>query len=329
MINLIMQTVIGTDLEQAVRYLREGEVVAIPTETVYGLAGNALNEDAVLKIFEAKQRPRFNPLIIHVASPALIDRYAREVPDTCRLLADRFSPGPLTFLLPKTSQVPDLVTAGSDLVAIRIPAHPLTQQLLHALDFPLAAPSANPFGYVSPVTAQHVWDGLQGRIPYILDGGPCPMGLESTIVGFEDGQVVLHRHGAVPVEAIEAEIGAPVLVRGKVDRIDAPGQLKSHYAPHIPLWQGDVDSLLQVHHGKKIAVIAFHKRYIYPEPAYQYTLSPSGDLHEAARNLFRVLREVDSLDADIILAERFPEAGLGRAINDRLQRAQAALKNEK
>jgi L-threonylcarbamoyladenylate synthase len=329
MTNLIMQTVIGTDLEQAVRHLREGEVVAIPTETVYGLAGNALNEDAVLKIFEAKQRPRFNPLIIHVSDKTHIDRYAREVPDTCRLLADRFSPGPLTFLLPKQSLVPDLVTSGSDLVAIRIPAHPLTQQLLRQLDFPLAAPSANPFGYVSPVTAAHVFDGLQGRIPYILDGGPCAMGLESTIIGFESGKVILHRHGAVPVEAIEAAIGEKVEMRTPVDRIDAPGQLKSHYAPHIPLWVGDVDSLMQVHHGKRIAVIAFHKKYIYPEPAYQYTLSPTGDLHEAARNLFRLLREVDSLDADIILAERFPEAGLGRAINDRLQRAQAQMKNDK
>lgn len=155
------------------------------------------------------------------------------------------------------------------------------------------------------------------------------MGLESTIIGFEEGKVILHRHGAVPVEAIEEVIGEKVELRTQGDRIDTPGQLKSHYAPHIPLWMGDVDSLLQVHHGKKIAVISFHKKYIYPEPAYQYTLSPTGDLHEAARNLFRVLREVDQLDADIILAERFPEAGLGRAINDRLQRAQAALKNEK
>ena len=324
---LIMQTVIGTDIRQAIDFLRSGEVVAIPTETVYGLAGNALNEDAVLKIYEAKQRPRFNPLILHLASIDHFSLYVREVPEDCRRLAARFSPGPLTFLLAKTDRVPDLVTAGSDRVAIRIPAHPMTQQLLQALDFPLAAPSANPFGYVRPVTAQHVWDGLQGRIPYILDGGPCAMGLESTIVGFEDGNVVLHRHGAVPVEAIEEVLGRSVLHRTEHGKVDAPGQLKSHYAPHIPLWVGDVDSLMQVHHGKRIAVISFHRRYIYPEPAYQFNLSPQGDLHEAARNLFRVLREVDQLDADIVLAERFPEAGLGRAINDRLQRAQAVFKN--
>lgn len=326
---IFMQTVIGTNIRPAIEFLRAGEVVAIPTETVYGLAGNALDEDAVLKIYEAKQRPRFNPLILHVASLSHFSLYAGDIPDACRLLTAKFSPGPLTFLLPKTDLVPDLVTAGSDRVAIRIPSHPLTLELLKSLDFPLAAPSANPFGYVSPVTAQHVWDGLQGRIPYILDGGPCAMGLESTILGFEDGEVVLHRHGAVPLEAIEEVLGRSVQLRAQHGPVEAPGQLKSHYAPHIPLWLGDVDSLLQVHHGKKIAVISFHKKYIYPEPAIQFTLSPAGDLHEAARNLFRVLREVDQLDVDIILAERFPEAGLGRAINDRLQRAQAALKNGK
>jgi L-threonylcarbamoyladenylate synthase len=302
-------------------------VVAIPTETVYGLAGNALDEDAVLKIYEAKQRPRFNPLILHLASIDQFGLYAREVPEACRQLADRFSPGPLTFLLPRTDRVPDLVTAGSDRVAIRIPAHPMTQQLLREIDFPLAAPSANPFGYVSPVTAQHVWDGLQGRIPYILDGGPCQVGLESTILGFEHGKIVLHRHGAIPLEAIEETLGRSIEVRRQGEQVDAPGQLKSHYAPHVPLWMGDVDSLMQVHHGKRIAVISFSRRYVYPEPAYQFNLSPAGDLHEAARNLFRVLREVDTLDVDIILAERFPEAGLGRAINDRLQRAQAVFKN--
>jgi L-threonylcarbamoyladenylate synthase len=322
----IMQTVIGTDIRQAIDFLRLGEVVAIPTETVYGLAGNALNENAVLKIFDAKQRPRFNPLILHVASMDQFGLYASEVPEACHILASRFSPGPLTFLLPKTELVPDLVTAGSERVAIRIPAHPLALELLGLIDFPLAAPSANPFGYVSPVTAQHVWDGLQRRIPYILDGGPCPMGLESTIIGFEAKDITLHRHGAIPLEAIEEALGRKISVRKNGDPVNAPGQLKSHYAPHIPLWMGDVDSLMQVHHGKRIAVISFHRRYVYPEPAYQFILSPEGDLHEAARNLFRVLREVDTLDADIILAERFPEAGLGRAINDRLQRAQAVFK---
>lgn len=322
-----MQTHIGTDLSTAIAFLNLGEVVAIPTETVYGLAGNALNEEAVLNIYEAKQRPRFNPLILHVPSFDKFSLYARDIPDDCRKLADRFSPGPLTFLLLKQDTVPDLVTAGSDKVAIRIPSHPVTLSLLQQLDFPLAAPSANPFGYVSPVTAQHVYDGLQGRIPYILDGGPCSVGLESTIVGFDSDGIILYRHGAIPQESIQEVTGKPVRQIVQHVQIDTPGQLKSHYAPHIPLWVGDIDSLMQVHHGKKITVISFSKRYNYPEPAFQFVLSPSADLHEAARNLFNVLRQIDTLESDIILVERFPEAGLGRAINDRLQRAQAVYKS--
>jgi L-threonylcarbamoyladenylate synthase len=322
-----MQTQIGTDIFQAIDYLKRGDIVSIPTETVYGLAGNALDEEAVLKIYEAKQRPRFNPLIIHVASFDKFSLYAKEIPDNCRKLAERFSPGPLTFLLPKQDIIPDLVTAGSENVAIRIPAHPVTLMLLEELDFPLAAPSANLFGYVSPVTVQHVYDGLQGRIPYILDGGQCSLGLESTIIGFEGEDIILYRHGAIPIESIEALTGKPVRQATPADQVSTPGQLNSHYAPHIPLWVGDVDTLMQVHHGKKIAIISFSKRYIYPEPAYQFILSESGDFHEAARNLFRVIRQIDKLDADIILAERFPESGLGRAINDRLQRAQVVFKS--
>ena len=199
--------------------------------------------------------------------------YASDIPENCRILAAKFSPGPLTFLLPKKDTVPDLVTAGSEKVAIRIPAHPVTLQLLQQLDFPLAAPSANPFGYVSPVTAQHVFDGLQGRIPYILDGGPCAVGLESTIIGFENNEIILYRHGAIPLESIEEVTGMPVRQMSHTVQIDTPGQLKSHYAPRIPLWVGDVDSLMQVHHGKKIAVISFAKRYVLPGtclPVYSF-----------------------------------------------------------
>jgi L-threonylcarbamoyladenylate synthase len=186
-----METIIGTDIQLAARLLRDGEVVAIPTETVYGLAGNALNANAVLKIYEAKNRPHFNPLIIHVASPDHFKLYVSEIYDSVYRLAEKFCPGPLTFLLPKRDIVPDLVTAGSSKVAIRVPAHSTTLMLLRRLDFPLAAPSANPFGYVSPVTAQHVYDGLNNKIPYILDGGACNVGVESTIAGFENGNVII------------------------------------------------------------------------------------------------------------------------------------------
>ena len=317
-----MLTEIGKDIGRAAELLSRRELVAIPTETVYGLAANGLDVEAVLKIYEAKQRPRFNPLILHVPDIASLGDYAVEVPEVCKQLAEAFSPGPITFLLPKKPIVPDLVTSGSDHVALRIPAHPMTLELLRKVDIPLAAPSANPFGYVSPVTAQHVIDGLNGRIPYILDGGPCSVGLESTIVGCDEGELVIHRLGGVSKEDIEHVAGMPARLTLPHDRPDTPGQLKSHYATNVPLWLGNVDALRQVHHGKRMAIISFTKRYAAPEPAFSFVLSPGGDMHEAARNLFSVMRRIDALDVDIILAERFPEAGLGRAINDRLQRAQ-------
>ncbi|MGB4770534.1 MAG: L-threonylcarbamoyladenylate synthase, partial [Chitinophagaceae bacterium] len=190
-----MITTIGTNISRAVDLLIQGELVAIPTETVYGLAGNATNGEAVARIFEAKQRPRFNPLIMHLPSLDAAAPYVTEIPETLRKIADVFSPGPVSFLLPRTNLVPDIITHGSDKVVIRIPAHPMALELLRALPFPLAAPSANPFGYVSPVTAQHVYDGLQGKIPYILDGGTCTIGMESTIIGMENGELVIYRVG--------------------------------------------------------------------------------------------------------------------------------------
>jgi L-threonylcarbamoyladenylate synthase len=321
-----MQTTIGTDIQTAIGLLKAGEVVAIPTETVYGLAANGLNENSILRIFEVKNRPRFNPLILHVASLDQLKKYVTFVPEDAILLANKFSPGPITFLLEKQDFVPDLVTAGSSKVAIRIPSHPLALEILSQIDFPLAAPSANVFGYISPVSAAHVFQGLQGLIPYILDGGECSVGLESTICGFEDDKIIIYRLGGISSEEIAAATGKIVQLNLSHEKPDTPGQLKSHYAPHKPLWVGDVDSLMQVHKGKKIAVISFRKKYVYPEPAVQFNLSPDGDLHEAARNLFKALRQLDELEIDIILAERFPESGLGRAINDRLQRAQVVNK---
>ena len=186
---------IGTALSTAIELLRRDEVVAIPTETVYGLAGNALYPKAIASIFEIKNRPRFDPLIVHASSVERLSQYANAFPEAARRLADQFMPGPLTLLLDKAAIIPDLVTAGSPRVALRVPNHPLTLSLLQQLDFPLAAPSANPFGYISPTTAQHVADQLGSQIPYILDGGPCQVGVESTIVGFEDGQAVVYRKG--------------------------------------------------------------------------------------------------------------------------------------
>jgi L-threonylcarbamoyladenylate synthase len=313
-----MLTEIGKDITRAADLLRNGEVVAIPTETVYGLAGNALDTEAVIRIYEAKQRPRFNPLIIHVPSLESAGKYVKEVPAEIRALAARFSPGPLSYLLPKTAVVPDLVTAGSDRVVIRIPSHSLTLDLLGQLDFPLAAPSANPFGYVSPVTAEHVKQGLNGRIPYILDGGPCSVGLESTIVGIEDGEIFIHRLGGVTADDIRSVIGREPKFSLFHKKPDTPGQLKSHYAPGKPLIVGDVDAIIDSNPGKKIAVISYNRKY---DVFLNKVLSPTGNLHEAASNLFTALRELDRSEAEIILAEKFPDEGMGMAINDRLSRA--------
>lgn len=315
---------IGTDVGFAVQLLQAGKLVAIPTETVYGLAGNAFSEEAVSAIFAVKQRPVFDPLIVHTSSIERLTQLALELPEAAYTLAQHFMPGPLTLLVPKAAVIPDLVTAGSPLVALRIPRHPLTLQVLESLDFPLAAPSANPFGYISPTTAAHVAQQLGTKIPYILDGGSCQVGLESTIVGFPEGRKpVVLRKGGLSVESIEAAIG-PVDVRvHSSSNPQAPGMLKSHYAPRIPLQIGDIETLLRIHNGKRIGILSFQRCVPGIEPKYQVQLSVDGDYAEAARNLFSGMRYLDGLELDLLLAEWVPEKDLGRAINDRLRRAAA------
>lgn len=324
-----MRTEIGNDIAAAAEYLQAGELVAIPTETVYGLAANALNEDAVLKIYAAKKRPQFNPLIMHVASFEQAKQYIQDVSVEAEQLAAAFWPGPLTMLFNKRKNVPDLVTAGSNRVAIRVPNHPLTLQLLSKIDFPVAAPSANPSGYVSPTTAQHVYEGLQDKIPYILDGGACGVGVESTIVGWnENGELELYRLGGIAVEAIEKVIGKKIKHHQKItDNPNTPGQLKSHYATHTPLYLGKIDELLLQFAGRKIILINFNHYHSSVPKEQQFILSANGSKEEAAKNLFRFLREADQLQADVILAEYVPEEGLGRAVNDRLERAQHSMKS--
>lgn len=313
-------TTIGTDITEAAHFLNAGDVVGIPTETVYGLAGNALNPDAVLRIFTVKDRPHFDPLIVHTHSIAEIEKYALDIPDMARQLMQRFMPGPLTLLLKKKSIVPDLVTSGLDTVAIRIPNHPLTLQLLKRLSFPLAAPSANPFGYISPTTAQHVYDQLNGKIPYVLNGGATQVGVESTIVGFEDGEAIVYRVGGLAIEEIEGVIGKVKFNANESSNPQAPGLLKSHYAPQKQLIFAD-ETVLPA--KQNIAVIAFNKYIAGFDEKQQVLLSPHGDLNEAAKNLFAVMRQLDNSEAAIIFAIRFPDTGLGRAINDRLKRAGA------
>jgi L-threonylcarbamoyladenylate synthase len=312
-----MVTETGTDIQKAVTLLNKGE-----------LAANALNEDAVLKIYAAKNRPQFNPLIVHVSSFAKAETYIQHVSPEADKLANAFWPGPLTMLFDKKQIVPDLVTAGSKRVAIRVPNHPLTLTLLQQLEFPLAAPSANPSGYVSPTSAKHVDEGLHGIIPYILDGGTCTVGVESTIVGWnEDDELEVYRLGGISVEQIEEMLCKKIRVTKKIiENPDTPGQLKSHYATNTPLYMGKAEEMMRRFEDQKIILINFKSFHPDLPREQQFILSPGGSIDEAAKNLFHILREVDKMKTDIILAEPLPNEGLGRAINDRLERAQFVMK---
>jgi L-threonylcarbamoyladenylate synthase len=314
---------IGKDIIKAKQLLEKGNLVAIPTETVYGLAANALDPTAVVKIFSVKNRPHFDPLIVHVSNLDQANGLVESIPEKAKKLAQLFWPGPLTILLKKKTIIPDLVTAGMDTVGIRCPDHALTQSLLQSLSFPLAAPSANPFGYVSPTQPSHVNDQLGNRIDYILDGGECKVGIESTIVGFENDKAIIFRLGGLSIEAIEKEIGKVSIQLNSSSNPKAPGQLKSHYAPQKKVVLGNLSELIKKYDSKKIGILAFSKKDETVNPDHQIVLSKSGSTEEAAQRLFSALRELDKRDVEIILAEWVPETGLGKAINDRLHRAAA------
>lgn len=310
---------IGTDIGKAADLLKAGRLVAIPTETVYGLAGNALDTEAVAAIFAVKNRPRFDPIIVHVAGISQAERHTRAIPPQAASLAEAFWPGPLTLLLRKNETIPDLVTAGMPEVGLRAPAHPTTQSLLKELPFPLAAPSANPFGYISPTRPEHVNEQLGDRIAYILNGGPCTVGIESTIIGFDDdGRAVVYRLGGLGLSQIEALTGKVVMRTSVSSDPRAPGQLKSHYAPAKPLVVGDLEKLLDEYESSDVAVLAYRRSFDVP---YQVVLSEQGNMEEAARNFFTALHTLEKMPVKTILAELVPDHGLGRAINDRLTRA--------
>lgn len=317
---------IGTDIDKAIALLKRGELVAVPTETVYGLAGNALDADVVAKIFAVKNRPRFDPLIVHVPSEKAAERYVSVIPEKARLLIRKFWPGPVTLVLSKKENcIPDLATSGLQTVGIRCPDHPVTHELLKQLSFPLAAPSANPFGYVSPTTAQHVNDQLGNKISYIVDGGACPIGIESTIIGFdENNNPIVYRRGGLKIEAIESVVGTVAIQTHSTSNPLSPGQLKSHYAPAKKLIIGNLDELVTHYPVETSGILSFSKDYRNP---HQRILAPSGSTEEAAKNLFKFLREFDSLPITTILTELVPDHGLGAAINDRLMRAASESDN--
>ena len=308
-------------VRRAVELLRQGEAVALPTETVYGLAADALREEAVLKIFQAKARPRFDPLIVHLPNAEAVERVAF-IDETIRASFDRlqkqFWPGPLTFIFPRRAGIGDLVTAGLKTVAVRVSAHPVLTEIVQAFGGPLAAPSANRFGRISPTTAAHVKEELDGLIPLIVDAGPTKHGLESTIVALRHGQIQILRPGPVTQEEL-GEFGE-VAVVGQPSHPEAPGQLPSHYAPKTPLVMVEDPATFVCPAGKRCGLLAWQR----PERdqfAEVRRLSKRPDLVEAATNLFRLLRELDGQSLDLIVAEKVPDEGLGAAINDRLRRA--------
>lgn len=325
-----MSCPIGTDIAHAAALLRAGRLVAFATETVYGLGADALNAEAVAGVFQAKERPHFDPLIVHVLNPDDLAPLVGSLPPTARTLAEKFWPGPLTLVLPKTDRVPDLVTAGMPTVAVRIPAHPIARQLLEAAGCPVAAPSANRFGQVSPTTAQHVAEQLADRIDYVLDGGPATVGVESTVLQLHaddsgHNRATLLRPGGLPLEDLEAVIGPIDLPtpgeHPSAAAQPAPGMLPRHYAPRTPLIIAGPTAPLP--DGKQVALLTFTTPpdSLRQKCAALEVLSPAGDLREAAAAFFAALRRLDRPDIDLIVAHPFPETGLGRALNDRLHRA--------
>lgn len=308
------------ELHKAAEILQRGGLVAIPTETVYGLAANALDPLAVARIFAAKDRPFFDPLIVHLAEAGWWRRVVSDFPPLARRLADRFWPGPLTLILPKSKDVPDLVTSGMPTVGIRVPDHPLTQQLLRLADIPVAAPSANPFGRLSPTTAEHVRQQLGNRIDLILDGGPCRVGVESTIVQVLGDQATLLRPGGISLEEIEELIGPIGRASASLqNQPTAPGMLDSHYAPRTKL--KIVDRISIETPPGRVGVLVFTGEFDQGGYTAVETLSPDGNLVEAAARFFQALHRLDQCGLDLILACPFPDQGLGRALNDRLRRA--------
>ena len=314
-------SIISKDIQKAVELLTNEQLVAIPTETVYGLAGNIFSEKAIKSVFSTKKRPFFNPLIVHISSVEALNPLVTHIPEKATLLADAFWPGPMTLVLQKNDTIPDMITAGKDTVAVRIPNHPITLELLKKLPFPLAAPSANPFGSISPTKATHVEQYFKNDIQQILDGGSCSKGIESTIIGFKNEDPVIYRLGAIALEEIETIVGKISVKNKEEESPNAPGMLARHYAPLTETFLvNDISSAVKKYSGKKIGILVF-KESLNDPSLTEITLSKIGSMQEAASKLYDSLHELDGKNLDVIIVERLPDIGLGKSINDRLQRA--------
>jgi len=311
----------STGISEAAAVLRSGGLVAFPTETVYGLGANALDARAVARVFEAKARPSFDPLITHLADASELPDLVGQVPAMVSALAERFWPGPLTLIVARPSTIPPIVTSGLDTMAVRVPDHPIARALIAEAGVPIAAPSANRFGRLSPTRAEHVVAGLGDAVDLILDGGPTRYGIESTIVDARSRHAVVRRLGALSVEEIEEVVGRVEIELASSGLPAAPGTLAAHYAPRTPVRIVDNPAAAPVD-GAPRGYLAFRDRPLGDYAAVE-VLSPGGDLTQAAARLFDALHRLDAAGLTEIFAERVPETGLGRAINDRLQRAAA------
>ena len=309
-----------TTVSEAARLLKEGEVVAIPTETVYGLAGNAFEPKALAKIFAAKERPTFDPLIVHIADIAQLDDIAKDIPEAAYRLAEAYWPGPMTIILPKKDCIPDLCTSGLPSVAVRFPSHPVAQAIIKESGLPLAAPSANLFKHVSPTTAEHVAAQLADRIAGIVDGGACSVGVESSIISLAGETPTVLRPGAITPEMFSKVIGN-VTVKESTSKpgqaMQAPGQCDTHYRPQVPLYFGEIPEGYKL--PARTVRIAFGKQ-AGAIPA-TVNLSESGDMTEATSKLYAYMHDLDKPEYDLILVDPIPNTGVGMALNDRLKRA--------
>ena len=312
-----------THINLAIVALQNEDIIGLPTETVYGLAGNMYSEKAIKKIFETKKRPFYNPLIVHIKNIDYLDVVAQNIPAKALLLAQHFWPGPLTLLLDKRADVPNIVTADKPTVAVRIPSHPMALALLQQLNFPLAAPSANPFTTISSTTAQHVKEYFDKDLDIILDGGECTKGIESTIVGFTGDDVIIYRLGAITETDLEKIVGEVSIYIGQDDKPIAPGMLIKHYSPKTKtvLLENDVNLQLNNLAIKKIGALVFNKKIDDERIVEQEILSKASNLEEAAKNLYASLHRLDKSDLAIILIELLPNEGIGKSINDRLRKA--------
>lgn len=310
----------GPAVKEASKILREGGVIAFPTETVYGLGADAFNAAAVSRIFEIKNRPLYDPLIIHIGETGDLEKVCVEIPELAYRLIERFWPGPLTLVLRKKKEVPELVTSGLENAAVRMPAHEAALALIREAGTPLAAPSANPFGYISPTTALHVAEQLGGKVDMILDGGPCRVGVESTVLDLTESVPVILRSGGIAAEEIESAAGK-VVINAASDGAHpkAPGRLLKHYAPRTPL--KIVKSLAEVRNPENSGALCLKPSPHAGSFKQAETLSSAGDFREAAANLYSAMHRLDAAGLRVIYAEEMAEEGLGRAVMDRLRRA--------